>query len=334
MKICYLYPGQGAQYPGMGKDFFDRSASVRELFELASEACGIDTPRLLFESSEAELKETRNTQISITLMNLAVRAYLQERGIESSGAAGFSLGEWSAYVDAGVLPAENVFPIVMKRAELMARAAERLAACSEGSADAAADRVDTGQAGSGTGSGMAAVIGLAAEAVEKVIGTIDGVYPANYNSPDQTVISGSAEAVGQASEACKQAGARRVIPLKVSGPFHTPLLREAEEAFAEYLADISFRKPVKPLYSNVTGASVSKPEDVRTNAVRQIVSPVRWTSEEGHISSGGFDLCVECGPGKVLGGLWKKSGSELPCISTNSLDAAEALLYRISEMDK
>lgn len=310
MRLCYLFPGQGAQYPGMGKDYYDTSASVRELFELASDACGLDTARLLFESGEAELKETRNTQISITLMNLAVRVYLEERGISSSGAAGFSLGEWSAYVDAGVLLPGEVFPIVMKRAELMAFRSEQLH----------------------SGSGMAAVIGLSPEAVEEALGGISGVFPANYNSPDQTVISGTSEGTALAGEACKKAGARRVIPLKVSGPFHTPLLNEAAEAFEEYLRDIDFRPPTKPVYSNVSGRAVTTPGEVRENAVLQIISPVRWTTEEGQISSDGYDLCIECGPGKVLSGLWKKSGSGIPCLSTDSLSAAQSLMEKIEEI--
>src|SRR6056297_1581886 len=211
MQLCFLYPGQGAQYPGMGKDLFQASAAVKELFGLASEACECDTEALLFDSNENELKQTQNTQIAITLMNLSVRRYLLEHGFESGGAAGFSLGEWSAYVDAGVISENEVFPIVMERGRLMAETSQEL------------------QAG-GTSSGMAAVIGLPSEQVEEILQRIEAAFPANYNSMEQTVISGESEAIQTAATQLKEAGARRVIPLKVSGPFHTPLLlrREAD----------------------------------------------------------------------------------------------------------
>jgi len=314
MNICFLYPGQGAQYPGMGKDLYESKISVRQLFDLASDACCCDARQLLFDSSEAELKETKNTQIAITLMNLAVRRYLMEGGVESTGCAGFSLGEWSAMVDAGVLTEEEVFPIVLKRAELMTAAVEQLALPG--------------------GSGMAAVIGLAADAVEAAVMEIEGVYPANYNSPDQTVISGTAEAVAAASEACKSAGARRVIPLKVSGPFHTPLLEEARSAFERYLSGRELQNPSKSLYSNASGAEVHSIDDLRRYASLQISSPVRWTSEEEKISADGYDLCIECGPGKVLTGLWKKCGAALNCLPAGTKESIDTVLEEVHKSDK
>ncbi len=314
MNICFLYPGQGAQYPGMGKDLYESKSSVRQLFELASEACRCDARQLLFDSSESELKETRNTQIAISLMNLAVRRYLMEEGIESTGCAGFSLGEWSALVDAGVLTEEEVFPIVLKRAELMTAAVEQLALPG--------------------GSGMAAVIGIPADTVEKTVMNIEGVYPANYNSPDQTVISGTAEAVAAASDACKSAGARRVIPLKVSGPFHTPLLEEARSAFGLYLKDRELRNPFKHLYSNASGVAVRSVDEIRRNASLQISSPVRWTSEETKIAEDGYDLCIECGPGKVLTGLWKKCGAEIPCLPAGTKEQINAVMETVHKSEK
>ncbi|MDY7028386.1 MAG: ACP S-malonyltransferase [Spirochaetota bacterium] len=314
MKICFLYPGQGAQYPGMGKDLYESKSSVRQLFDLASDACRCDARQLLFDSSEAELKETRNTQISITLMNLAVRRYLMEEGIESAACAGFSLGEWTALVDAEVLTEEEVFHMVLKRAELMTAAVDRLSLPG--------------------GSGMAAVIGLAADAVEEAIMEIEGVYPANYNSPDQTVISGSAEAVAAASEACKSAGARRVIPLKVSGPFHTPLLEDARGAFELYLQDRELRNPAKILYSNASGAAVRSVDDIRRYAALQISSPVRWTSEEANITADGYDLCIECGPGKVLTGLWKKCGAEISCLPAGTMESIGMVMEEVHNREK
>ena len=307
MQLCFLYPGQGAQYPGMGKDLYEASSAVRDLFELASEACKLDTKTLLFDSDENELKATQNTQIAITLMNLAVKRYLSEHNIESAGAAGFSLGEWSAYVDAGVISEDEVFPIVMERGRLMAEASEELKA-------------------EGVSSGMAAVIGLPAKQVEEILQRIDGAFPANYNSVDQTVISGNAEAIQGAATQLKEAGARRVIPLKVSGPFHTPLLLRAGGGFENYLSQFTLRDPLKPLYSNVTGSRLKSSTDVRTNAVLQISSPVQWTCEEAEIEADGYALCIEAGPGKVLTGLWKKAGKSAECRPTDTREKIDALI--------
>jgi len=307
MQLCFLYPGQGAQYPGMGKDLFQASAAVKELFGLASEACECDTEALLFDSNENELKQTQNTQIAITLMNLSVRRYLLEHGFESGGAAGFSLGEWSAYVDAGVISEQEVFPIVMERGRLMAQASEDF------------------QSG-GARSGMAAVIGLPSEKVDEVISTVEGAFPANYNSSEQTVISGDADALERASEQLKAVGARRVIPLKVSGPFHTPLLLQAGSGFENFLHNYTLKDPKKPLYSNVTGSILKSSTDVFSNAVLQISSPVLWTREEAEIAAGGFAMCVEAGPGKVLTGLWKKSGQSIECRPTGSREKLDELI--------
>ncbi|MDZ7794010.1 MAG: ACP S-malonyltransferase [Spirochaetia bacterium] len=310
MQLCFLYPGQGAQYPGMGKDLFQASTAVKELFALASEACGCDTEALLFDSNEDELKQTQNTQIAITLMNLSVRRYLLEHGIESDGAAGFSLGEWSAYVDAGVFSEQEVFPIVMERGRLMAQASEDL---QSGGAQSAQ-------------SGMAAVIGLPSEKVDEVLSAVEGAFPANYNSSEQTVISGDAGAIERASDLLKTAGARRVIPLKVSGPFHTPLLLQAGSGFEKFLHNYTLQDPKKPLYSNVIGSSLKSSTDVFSNAVLQISSPVLWTREEAEIADGGYTMCVEAGPGKVLTGLWKKSGHSIECRPAGSLEKLDELI--------
>ncbi|MFO7731898.1 MAG: ACP S-malonyltransferase [Spirochaetia bacterium] len=310
MQLCFLYPGQGAQYPGMGKDIFQASTMVKELFALASEACGCDTEALLFDSNENELKQTQNTQIAITLMNLSVRRYLLEHGIESGGAAGFSLGEWSAYVDAGVISEQEVFPIVMERGRLMAQATEEL------------------QSG-GVQSGMAAVIGLPSEKIDEVLSTVEGAFPANYNSSEQTVISGDADAIERASEQLKAAGAKRVIPLKVSGPFHTPLLLQAGSGFVNFLHKYTLQDPKKPLYSNVTGGILKSSTDVLSNAVLQISSPVLWTREEAEIANDGYTMCVEAGPGKVLTGLWKKSGYSIECRPTGSREKLDELIGEV-----
>jgi [acyl-carrier-protein] S-malonyltransferase len=303
--LCFLYPGQGAQYPGRGKDFYDRSTEVRSLFDLASESVGRDMKELLFEADAEELKKTENTQAAVTLMNLSVSAYLAEKGIVSDIAAGFSLGEYSALVDAGIIGIEDVFGLVIERGKAMSSAIEL------------------------SGGTMAAVIGLEAAAIDAVLAPIDGVFPANYNAPLQTVISGTAGGVETAVEKLKEAGARRVIPLKVSGPFHTPLLEAAGTAFAEILEGYHFSDPLKPLYSNVTGGLIHSGEEARRLCVRQITSPVRWTRVEDALCAAGVSLLIESGPGKVLTGLWKSGPACAECKPTDTAEAADPLIESI-----
>jgi [acyl-carrier-protein] S-malonyltransferase len=161
--------------------------------------------------------------------------------------------------------------------------------------------------------------------VEAAIAELQDVYPANYNSPIQTVISGTRTAVDEAGAALKEAGAKRVIPLKVSGPFHTPLLQKASDRLADYLEDVEFKKPVKMLYSNVTGGAVSDPAEIRRNAALQITSPVRWTDEMRLIAGEDYGRCIECGPGKVLTGLWKRMDADFGCIQADNENEREKL---------
>ncbi len=308
MKTAYLFPGQGAQYPGMARDLFDESARVRDLFALAADTTGIDVRRLLFEAGDEELKETVNTQISVTLANLSAAAVLDDRGIHADGAAGFSLGEYSALVETGVLTAEQVFPLVKLRGELMAKAAASL------------DR-------SGGDPGMAAVLGLSPEKVDEVLTSagIADLYGANYNSPVQVVISGTAAALSSGIEALKAAGARRVVTLKVSGPFHSPLLAAAGRDLEKALASVEFKNPVKPLFSNVTGGIVTSGAEAKTLAVRQVTAPVRWTTEEKTLLDAGFTRFVEAGPGTVLTGLWNAFHEAIPALSAGKLEQIRAI---------
>jgi [acyl-carrier-protein] S-malonyltransferase len=177
---------------------------------------------------------------------------------------------------------------------------------------------------------MAAVMGLSPEEVEKTVADIEEAFPANYNAPSQTVISGTKAGIDAAAEACKTAGAKRVIPLKVSGPFHTPLLEEARKEFAAYLESVDFGDPQKPLFSNVTGGRLQKGEEIRKLASGQIVNPIRWVEEEQAIAAAGFDGCIEAGPGKVLTGLWKKSGIEAPCYPTDKQEKIDELLAELA----
>ncbi|MBU0933970.1 MAG: ACP S-malonyltransferase, partial [Spirochaetes bacterium] len=218
MKTCILFPGQGAQSIGMGKDFYDESKKVRELFELASDVTKIDLKALIFEGSEEDLKQTRNTQVSLALVEWAASVCLHDRGIVPVGAAGFSLGEWPALVQAGIVSFEQMIALVGERGRLMDEAGKR----------------------SG-GSTMAAVMNLEPAAIEKAIkdAGIDDVWVANYNSPVQSVISGTESGMDKAEPAIKAAGAKRVIRLKVSGAFHSPIMKYAYDGFRELLTDVS-----------------------------------------------------------------------------------------------
>jgi [acyl-carrier-protein] S-malonyltransferase len=304
MKTCFLFPGQGAQYPGMAKDIYDTSQEARKLFDLASEACRVDMKKLLFESDEAVLKETRNTQIAMALAEAAAALCAREHGLVPSGFAGFSVGEWPALAEAQVISHFDMFRLVAERGRLMDEAGKR----------------------SG-GSSMSAVLYLAPEKIEQAIAQagLKQVWVANYNSPVQCVISGIETELATAEEALKAAGAKRVIRLKVSGAFHSPIMATAAEAFAEQVAGVSFGDPKVALFSNVTGERIKSGAEAKRLAVAQITSPVRWIDEERSIAAGGFDRCVETGPGNVLAGLWKASGSSIPCLAGGTLNDISAM---------
>ena len=301
--IVYLFPGQGAQYQGMALDFLGTgSAAVKKLFDTASSVCGKDMEALL-NSDEETLKRTDVSQPTVTLANLAAAAYLAEQGWTPKACAGFSLGEYAALVCAGVIGAEDCFRLVKARGESMQRSADRLREAAGGDMSA----------------GMLAVIGLSPAQVEALIAQwgaagLKDLYMANINSPRQVAISGTAAALAEAATRFKEAGAKRVLRLPVAGPFHSPLLADVAEAFSPVLETVKFGDPAIALYSNVTGKRVSSGEEAKKLALLQITSPVRWVDEEAAIAAdGGFSACLEVGPGKVLQGLWKDSGSEIPC---------------------
>lgn len=299
MKTCFLFPGQGAQHPGMAKDIYDTSQEARNLFDLASEACRTDMKKLLFESDEAVLKETRNTQIALALAEEAAALCAREHGLIPSGFAGFSVGEWPALAEAQVISRFDMFRLVAERGRLMDEAGRR----------------------SG-GSSMSAVLYLAPVKIDRAIteAGLGQVWVANYNSPVQCVISGTESELATAEEVLKAAGAKRVIRLKVSGAFHSPIMAPAAEAFAELVAAVSFSDPKATLFSNVTGGKILTGAEAKRLAVAQITSPVRWIDEERNIALEGFDRCVETGPGTVLAGLWKAFGSSIPCLAGGTLN--------------
>ncbi len=288
MKTCFLFPGQGAQYPGMAKDLWERSSRVKDLFTKASDAAGMDTQKLLFESTAEDLKATDKTQVAITLANLCSSAWLRENGTPMDGCAGFSLGEYAALCEAGVISLEDVFPIVKARGDFMETAARQLdAAGANGAA-----------AGAGTSSGaagMAAVLGLPADKAFQIVEGLagSGAYVANHNSPSQVVVSGTASGLAAAEAALKAAGAKRFVRLQVSGPFHSPLMAKARAAFDDALKAYTFSDPRLPVYSNVTGKRIQTGAEARKLCGEQLVSSVRWVSVEESLLAEGFDRFLE-----------------------------------------
>jgi [acyl-carrier-protein] S-malonyltransferase len=314
-KVYFLFPGQGAQYPGMALDLWEDSKAVKELFELASDLTGQDMRALLRDSDGETLMRTDVSQPAVTLANLAAAAYLGERGIRPAGCAGFSLGEYAALVTAGIISPRDCFRLVKARGAAMQAVTDRIREESPG----------------GEAPGMAAVIGLEPERVLALIAEwtaagLTGLYPANINSPRQLVAAGTAAALAEAEERFKAAGARRFVRLRVAGPFHSPLMSGAAAAFAPVLEGVPFGDPRIPFYSNVSGGPVSTGAEAKKLALAQISSPVRWVEEEGAISRpGGPEAVLETGPGKVLQGLWKDSGSEIPCYAAGT--AADILSF-------
>ena len=333
-KAFFLFPGQGAQSPGMAIDLLESSSApafadasakkVKSLFSMASDIFGKDMADLLKNSSPETLKRTDISQPTITLANLAAAAYLgampnSGKMLEQAGCAGFSLGEYAALAVAGVISEEDCFKLVTERGKAMQVTSEKLAAA-------------------GAAPGMAAVMGLEPQKIEALIeewknSGINDLYAANFNSSRQTVISGTAEALTKAEKLFIEAGAKRCIRLQVAGPFHSPLMAESAEAFRPILEKVTFKDPVIPFYSNVSGKQVLTGDEAKKLALLQITSPVRWTSEEAAIAASaaipgavGIDCLLELGPGKVLQGLWKDTGSVLPCHSAGTLTDIEKFL--------
>jgi [acyl-carrier-protein] S-malonyltransferase len=286
----------------MGMDLWEASPKVRQLFQLASDAAGFDVKHTLSEGTAEELAATDKAQILITLVDLSAAAVLAERGIEPGGCAGFSLGEYAALCTAGVVGVEAVFRLVKVRGALMEKASRAL---------------DT----AGGKPGMAAVLGMPAEKAAAVAAGIEGVFVANHNSPVQLVLSGTAAGLSRAEELLKREGAKRCIRLKVSGPFHSPLMEGARIAFEEVLAGFAFSDPVLPVYSNVTGGPIASGAEARALCGQQVVSPVRWVDEETRLAADGYVDFREAGPGTVLTGLFKALRPDVDCRPAGTLEA-------------
>jgi len=285
-KIAFLFPGQGAQYVGMGQALHKGGYPiVRELYQEASEVLGYNIGKISFKGPEEELLQTRNTQPAVMVHSVAVARLLAERGIVPDFAAGHSLGEYSALVIAGALSFADALKAVKVRAESMQAA---------------------GQSQPG---GMAAVLGLDSNKVRKACeeaSRVGIVQPANYNAPEQTVISGEKKAVEKASEKCRQAGARKVVKLKVHGAFHSPLMESAVEPLRQTLRQIEIGQAEVPVVTNVTARPAVRPEEIRELLGLQVVYPIRWVESMRELDRMGTTVYVECGPGSVLQGLLRR----------------------------
>ena len=288
---AYVFPGQGAQFTGMGKDLYDNSSLAKEMFNKANEVLGFDITKIMFEGSEDELKQTKVTQPAIFLHSTILAACLGE-SFQPDMVAGHSLGEFSALVANGTLSFEDALRLVYKRALAMQKACE----------------IEP--------STMAAILGLDDEIVENICKEINGVVvAANYNCPGQLVISGSVNAIEEACVKLTEAGAKRALVLPVGGAFHSPLMEPAREELATAIENTIFNQPKCPIYQNVTATGISDPEDIKRNLVSQLTAPVRWTQTMNQMIADGASEVIEVGPGKVLQGLFKKVDRAFPCSS-------------------
>ena len=299
-KIAFVFPGQGAQYTGMAKDFYEKFPVSREVFEKASKVSGLDIKTLCFEENE-NLNITEYTQIAMLTAEIAILRAVEEAGIHSQVNAGLSLGEYGALAASGVMREEDAFAIVRKRGILMQEAYP-------------------------TGGAMSAILGTDAELIEKICEETPGIVSiANYNCPGQIVITGEEKAVLTAGEALKAAGARRVIPLKVSGPFHCELLKEAGKKLGEELEKIEIQTFAIPYVTNVTAQYVTESDHVKNLLVKQVSSSVRWQQCVEQMINDGVDTFIEIGPGKTLTGFLKKINRNVKALHIEKIEDLEVV---------
>ncbi|MCS6972948.1 MAG: ACP S-malonyltransferase [Cyclobacteriaceae bacterium] len=288
---AYVFPGQGAQFPGMGKELFEGNAKARQMFEEANDVLGFAITDVMFNGTPDELKQTRITQPAVFIHS--VIAALSNESFKPDMVAGHSLGEFSALVANGTLSFADGLKLVFQRAQAMQRACEI------------------------NPSTMAAVLGLDDQVVEDVCASIkeEIVVAANYNCPGQLVISGTMKGVELAAERLKAAGAKRVLPLQVGGAFHSPLMEPARMELAAAIGETLFHKPVCPVYQNVNALPSTDVNEIKSNLIAQLTAPVRWTQSVQKMVADGARVFIECGPGKVLQGLIKKIAPEAEAIS-------------------
>ena len=302
-KIAFMFPGQGAQYVGMGQDFYEQIPVCKEMFELASKASGLDVPALCFEENE-QINITEYTQIAMLAAEVAMLKAIEEKGLKPDVTGGLSLGEYGALAASGVMSAEDVFKVVRKRGIYMQEAVPN-------------------------GGAMTAVLGLDTEVIEKICAetaeTAGTVSIANYNCPGQIVITGEESAVQSASETLTEAGAKRCVPLKVSGPFHSRMLVGAGEKLAKELENVEIHDINIPYIANVTADYVTDKAEVKSLLQKQVSSSVKWQQTVERMIADGVDTFIEIGPGKTLSGFMRKINKDMKVYNVEKVEDLEKL---------
>lgn len=300
-KVAFVFPGQGAQYVGMGKDFYEQIPVSRKVYTIASEVTGLNLPGLCFKENE-QIDITEYTQIAMLATEAAMLAALQEKGVKADVAAGLSLGEYGAILTAGAMSLEDVFRVVRQRGILMQKAVP-------------------------TGGAMCAVLGMDGEKIAKICEETEGIVSvANYNCPGQIVITGEEGAVAAAAEKLKEAGARRCIPLKVSGPFHSEMLKGAGEKLARVLVDVELKEFSMPYVTNVTADYVTDISEIKELLGRQVYSSVRWQQSVERMIADGVDTFIEIGPGRTLTGFLKKINKNVTGLHIEKVEELEEVV--------